>query len=246
MKFGSFCFFLVSVMSCVDAYGQVADSVSYHISVSSTGNFSRSNDQRSYLFNNIAKVSRDGRNLFWQGSAGWIYSEQSGVKINNDFTAVLESDILRKRQRLYYWALGAFDKSYSLKIDHRLQAGAGLGYTVVESEKGLIVVSDGFLYERSELTDAELGYLQYDVWRNSLRLKYRWLPSPVVTLEGSAFVQPSLSDWGDDMIIRSSTTLSVKLKKWLSLATSCTYNRITLTGRENLIVTYGVTLDHFY
>jgi hypothetical protein len=246
MKLVIFSMALVSLLSGFNTRGQTPDSVTYHVVFSSTGNFTRSNDQRSYLFNNIAKANRDGRNLFWQGSAGWIYSEQSGVKVNNDFTAVLESDVLRKRQKLYYWGLLAFDKSYSLKIDHRLQMGAGLGYTLAEGGKGLLVVSDGIIYERSQLTDSELGYLDYDVWRNSLRIKYRWLPSAVVTLEGSAFLQPSLSRWWDDTVIRSATTLSVRIKKWLSLTTSCTYNRLTLTDRENLIITYGVTIDQIF
>lgn len=216
----------------------------YHLSFTSSGNFSKTNDQRSFLINNIAKVNRDGRNLFWQGTGGWIYSEQSGVKINNDYTAVLESDILRKRRRLYYWALGTFDKSFSLKINHRFQAGAGLGYTITESQKYLIVVSDGIIYERNELTDPELGYMTYSVWRNSFRFKYRWSPG-TVTLDGSAFLQPALWTWGDT-IIKSTTALSVKIKKWFSLTASCTYNRLTLTNRENLILAYGITLQHAY
>ena len=225
------------------AWGQGVDSIAYKVSLGSTGNFTRSNDQRGYLFNNLAKASRDGKNLFWQGTGGWIYSAQSGVKVNNDFMAVLESDVLKKQQRLYYWGLGTFDKSFSLKIDRRIQVGAGVGYTVVDNDKGVLVLSDGFLYERGKLTDAELGYLNYGVWRNSFRVKYRWTPRPLLTIDGSAFVQPSLFSW-DDTIIKAATTVSFKINKWLSIMTACTYNRLTLSGRENLIVTYGVTMEH--
>jgi len=237
-------FVLMVFVSC-RVCSQNVDSVGYKVSLSSTGNFTRSNDLRGYLFNNIAKASRDGKNLFWQGTGGWIYSAQSGVKVNNDFTAVLESDVLKKRQRLYYWGMAAYDKSYSLKIDHRLQLGAGVGYTVVDNNKGTLVLSDGFLYERSELTDPELGYLNYDAWRNSFRVKYRWVPRTALTIGGSAFLQPSLFSW-DDTVIKSVTTVSFKVNTWLSLATSCTYNRLTLTGRENLIVTYGVSMEHLF
>jgi hypothetical protein len=209
------------------------------------GNFTRSNDLRGYLFNNVAKASRDGRNLFWQATGGWIYSAQSGVRVNDDFTGVLESDVLKKKQRLYYWGFVAFDRSYSLKIDRRLQVAAGLGYTVAGGERGSLVITDGLLYERGEMTDSELGYLNYDVWRNSLRIKYRWTPSAMLAVEGSAFLQPALFSW-DDMIIKSTTTVFMKINKWLSLTASCTYNRLTLTGRENLIITYGVTMDHLF
>jgi len=234
---------LALVLVSFGVFGQGGDSITYKVSLGSTGNFTRSNDQRGYLFNNNAKASRDGKNLFWQASGGWIYSAQSGVKVNNDFTAVLESDVLKKRQRLYYWGMCAYDRSFSLKIDHRLQLGAGVGYTVVDNDKGTLVLSDGFLYERSQLTDPELGFMDYDVWRNSFRVKYRWTPRASLTVDGWAFVQPSLFSW-DDTIIKSATTVSYKVNRWLNLTAACTYNRLTLTGRENLIVTYGVTLEH--
>lgn len=219
------------------------DTVVYSVHASSTGSFSKTNDLRSFVFNNILKLGVTKGNLSAQSSNGWIYGEQANIKINNDYTAVLEGDWLKKTKKLYVWGIGTFDKSYSLKINYRHQVGAGPGYTIVRNDKVSVIVSDGIMFEEGDLTDPVLGKISYSTWRNSFRLKYHWIINNMITFDGTGFIQPSLSNW-DDYILRYSTTLSVKLKKWLSLTSSLTYNRITRTDRENLVVTYGVAVNY--
>jgi hypothetical protein len=242
MKILAFLLVLIS-LGILNAQPIPNDSIIYSARASSTGSFSKTNDLRSFLFNNVLKLGVSKRRFSLQNSEGWIYGEQSDVKINNDFTAVLEGDWLKNVNKLYVWGIGTFDKSYSLKINYRYQAGAGPGYTIVRNEKVTLVVSDGLMFERGDLTDAERGQITYSTWRNSFRLKYHWLIGNTVTFEGTGFVQPSLSHWNDN-IIRYSTTLSIKLRKWLSLTSSLTYNKVTRTERENLIATYGIAVNY--
>ena len=178
-----------------------------------------------------------------QNSDGWIYGEQSSIKINNDFSSVLEGDYLKNVSKLYVWGLGTFDKSYSLKINYRYQVGAGPGFTVVRDNKSSLIISDGIMFERGDLVDPELGPISYTTWRNSFRVKYRWLIHELVTFDGTGFVQPSLSHKHDN-ILRYTTTLSVKVRKWLSLTSSVTYNKLTRTDRQNLVVTYGIGVSY--
>lgn len=227
------------------ACAQFNDSIAYYAYYNSTGTFTKTNDQRSFVFNNVFKFSVSKKIVSLNTTNSWLFGKQGDVKINNDFSSALEADFLKKTNKLYYWALGTFDKSFSLNIDHRFQVGAGLGWTAVDTKNILLVLSDGIIFEKGDLTDSELGQLSYTTWRNSFRVKYRWNITELLILDGSAFFQPSLEEW-EDQIVRSNTTLAFKIKKWLSLTSAFTYNKVTITGRENLLVTYGIILENYF
>lgn len=229
----------------VRVVAQFNDSITHYVYYGSSGTFNKTNDGNSFVLNNNGKFTLEKKKVSFHSINTWIYGEQSGVLINNDFSSVLDCDILKKQQKFYYWAIGTFDKSFSLKINHRFQAGGGLGYNLLKKEHASIVVSDGLIYEQADLTDNELGHLNYDVWRNSFRIKYHWTIHNILVLDGSGFLQPSLSS-GNDNIIKSTTTFSLKIKKWLSFTSSLTYNKITLTGRENLLMTYGLVMEKYF
>ena len=93
--------------------------------------------------------------------------------------------------------------------------------------------------------DSELGERNYRAWRNSFRIKFRSLPTELIVLEGTGFFQPSLSSM-KDYVVTSTTTVAVKIKKWLSLTSALTYNSVSLTGRENLLLTYGIALESYF
>lgn len=241
MKLLSLLIFIIPIGTLAQTV--VKDTAVYSVHASSTGSFSKTNDLRSAIFNNVLKLGVTKGNFSMQSSNGWIYGEQANVKINNDYSAVLEGDWLKKTHKLYVWGLATYDKSYSLKINYRYQVGAGPGYTFVRNDKITVIASDGLMFEEGDLTDPELGKISYSTWRNSFRLKYHWVISNMFTWDGTGFIQPSISHKHDN-IIRYSTTLSVRLKKWLSLTSSLTYNKLTRTNRENLVVTYGIAVNY--
>lgn len=227
------------------ALAQFNDSINHYVYIGSTGTYSKTNDLNSYVLANNVKFTVSKKRLSFHTANSWVYGKQSDVLSNNDFSSLLEFDFLKDQKRLYYWGTGTFDKSYSLKIDFRYQAGAGIGLNIAKSPKLIIHISEGILYETGSLIDKDLGERDYDVWRNSTRLKYRWVIGDIVILDGSMFYQPSIST-RNDVIFKSSTTLSIKIRKWLSLSSALTYNEITLTDRRNLIVTYGVIMERFF
>lgn len=227
------------------AFGQFNDSINHYIHIGSTGTFSKTNDLKSYVLANNFKFTISKKKLSFHTANSWVYGEQSDVKSNNDFSSLVEFDFLKNQKRFYYWGTGTFDKSFSLKIDYRYQAGAGLGWNAVKNPTLLIHITEGILYETGSLIDRDLGERDYNVWRNSARVKYRWVLKDLVILDGSLTYQPSIST-RHDVIFKSSTTLSIKVRKWLSLSSAFTYNEITLTDRRNLIVTYGVVMERFF
>ena len=90
MKFVVVLFFFVSTLCSAQK-----DTVVYSAHLSSTGSFSKTNDLSSFVLNNVVKLGASRGVFSVQTSNGWIYGEQSDVKINNDFTSVLEGDWLK-------------------------------------------------------------------------------------------------------------------------------------------------------
>lgn len=232
---------------CKNVLAQFNDSTHYYTRFASTGVINKTDGASSYVLSNFATYSVDKRRYFFTGSASYIYGANDGGLTNNDFSTTASFDYLRKQQKLYYWALVNYDKSYSLKITNRLQAGAGLAYRFIKdpTHKQDFTLSDGFLYETSNLVDKKLGKDVYQTVRNSLRIKYHFTINNIVVIDGNNFFQPSILDISD-YVIKSTNTLSVKLYKWLSVTAAQTYNKVKRTDRENLLLTFGLTVDKYF
>ena len=234
---------LLMLGCCVRA--QFNDSTHYYIKYATTGIINKTDDARSYVLNNALAFQVNRKDLTLYSNTAWIYGRQESSLTNNDFSTTLNADYLRNVQRLYYWALTSFTSSYSLKINYQFQAGAGVGYNIIKQENAELEVSDGFLYETSNLRLANDIRDIYQTVRNSFRLKYRWDINKLVVWEGMHFWQPSLLRI-DDYIIRSTSSLSVKLRAWLNLTAALTYNKINRTRRENLLVNFGLTAEKYF
>jgi hypothetical protein len=244
----AFCILVFAMAMSVTTQAQFNDTVNYYIKYSSTGTINKTNDGDSYVLNNNARFSIAKKRVSLNTSLFWIYGRQSDLLVNNDFTAALDGNLYNlKMRRLYYWGLALYESSFSLKIHDRLQTGAGLGYDLIDKPDLLVNVSDGVLYEKSNLYQAAEGGVSsdYETYRNSFRLKFRWVIKDRVTFEGTDFLQHSLSD-RKDYIIKSNTNVSIKLIKWLSFTTSLTYNKITETQRENLLLNFGLMIEKYF
>jgi hypothetical protein len=104
-----------------------------------------------------------------------------------------------------------------------------------------LVVSDGLLYEETSLYETS----KYETFRNSFRIKHKFVFKKLITLEGSHFWQQSLSSW-DDYIIKSNATLSIKLKSWLSLTGALTYNKVNINRQENFLLNVGLSFEKYF
>lgn len=226
-------------------FAQFNDSIFYHLKFASTGVINKTNDGNSYVLSNALAFDTKKREISFNTGASWIYGAQQKNLTNNDFNIHGSMDIGKKLHKLYYWALLNYEKSYSLKINHRLQAGAGAAYNVIDSPFLKINISDGILYERGDLIDPDLGHDIYNIPRNSFRLLYHWSLKNRLIIDGAHFYQPSFKDVGD-YILQSTNNVSVKLKEWLNITASLIYNKVSRTKRENLLITYGLTLEKYF
>jgi hypothetical protein len=235
----------VAVIPAMPCAAQFNDSVHHNIGYTATGIINQTNEGNSFVLNNSAKFNINKKNKFFNSNAGWVYGKQNGQLTNNDVTATLDFDIYGKLPHLYYWGLAGYDKSYSLKINDRFQGGLGLGYNLLDKKTASFVISDGILYEYSDLEDTVSSHDRYHTLRNSLRLKYHFVWKGIIILDGVQFWQPSLSSQSD-YIIKSTNSLSFKLKKWLNLTSSLIYNKVNRTQSKNLLFTVGLSADYYF
>lgn len=85
----------------------------------------KTNDGRSYVLNNGLIFNINKKRTELSSNNSWIYGRQNDVLINNDFSSVLNFDLLQNVRRLYYWGLASFTTSYSLKINYSIPGRCG-------------------------------------------------------------------------------------------------------------------------
>lgn len=240
-----FSFFLVAFLFSQQLFAQYNDSVYHHFSFSTTGIINKTKDSRSFVLNSGAAFGINKKKISQNTAASWIYGKANDKLSNNDLSINADVDYLRDVQKFYYWALANFDESYSLKINYRFQSGVGVGFNLFREKDLNVVLTDGFIYETSDLTDPVLGKDVYETVRNSFRVKYHIGLKKLLVVDGSHFIQPSLLSL-KDYIIKSNTTLTLKLNEWLGINSSFTYNKINRTKRENLLFTFGLSVDKYF
>jgi hypothetical protein len=236
--------FLLALLAS-PCFAQFNDSTHYYFRYAATGVINKTDDGNSYVLNNALTFNVNKKKVTINSNAAWVYGIQNDDLTNNDFSAVSDIDYLKNIQKLYYWGMIAYDNSFSLKINHRLQTGVGVGYTFVNTDKLNFVLSDGFVFETADLIDSKLGHDVYNTVRNSFRIKYKWEIKNLFVFDGSDFIQPSITSI-NDYVLRFTNNFSVKLKEWLRLTAALNYNKINRTAHENLLLTFGVTAEKYF
>ena len=231
----------ILILHFFTANAQYTDTTHYHIMLASTGSINKTDNSNVYLLNNALNFGIKEKSIVLNSTNSWVYGKQNNMLTNNDFSSALFFNLYKTLPHFYYWGLLNYNTSYSLKINNQLLAGLGIAYSVVDEKNTYINLSDGVLLDQSDLLVNDI----YHTYRNSFRVQFHFAVQNLVTIDGSNFFQNSFSR-GNDYIIRSTTTLGLKLRKWLSLTTSLTYNKMNITSSNNLIFTYGITVDRYF
>lgn len=233
------------IFHCSRLNAQFNDSTNHFISYSSTGVINKTNDGDSYVLNNNIRFNVRRKDLSVNMASAWIYGEQNDRRTNNDFNSSLDFNLFKTFKHFYYWGLSTYEKSFSLKINDRFQVGLGGAYNIVERTSLFINVSEGVLFEKSDIFLNDTTREKNEILRNSFRFRYRWVIKEMITLDGTHFIQNSLAD-GNDYIIKSINGLNIRLYKWLNFTTALTYNKVNKTQRENLLLTFGLTAEKYF
>ena len=257
-QYGGHVFYLCSQMRCrqlalcilftipaARVAAQFNDSVFYHFNAVASGSLNRTNDVTNYLLNNALKFSARKKSVSANISNSWIYGQQQKTPANNDYTGTLDINLYKTFPGFYYWGLGNYTTSLSLKINNQYQYGLGIAYSIFDTANIYLNVSDGIIYENSDIIVDDTSRQTYSTFRNSFRLSFRFVAWDVFIINGTGFLQNSL-EYKNDYILRGNFAASLRLRRYLGITAAISYNKISRTGRENLLFTYGVTIDNYF
>lgn len=228
-----------------ETQAQFNDSTFYMLRYSATGILNRTNDATSYALSNALRFGVRKKELALNSNTTWVYGEQQTRLTNNDFATSLDANWFRPSKPLYYWALANFESSFSLKVNMRTQSGVGLAYNFVDKPDFFINLSEGLLFEKANLRRDGIPDDVYSTWRNSFRLRLRYVHKQRITLESTSFIQHSLQQ-ASDYIITSNNSILVKLHKGISFTSALKYDLVQRNRRENLLITFGFTAESFF
>lgn len=229
------------------AFSQFNDTVNYYAGVTANGTINKTNTASSYVANHALRLSVKKQSISLNSTSTWVYGMLNEKLTNNDFNSALDFNLYKGLlvPHSYYWGLATYTSSYSLKINNQYQAGAGVAYDVVDRKRLRFNLSDGILYEQSDITLKDTTRDVYNTFRNSFRVLLRFTVWETVSLYSMTFYQNSLSN-STDYIFRTNNGLDIKLRKWLSLNGGYTYNKFSRTGKENTLFTYGLKVEHYF
>lgn len=235
---------LLCLAAAAQGFAQFNDSTHHRFRYLGAGSLNKTDLAKAYLLSNSLMYDVSKPNYAFSSTANWIYGQQNKLLTNNDFSAGANFDFRKAPNKVFYWAYAGYQSSYSLQVNYKVQAGAGAGYIFLDDASKMLNISDGFLYEANNLKAMPENDV-YSTIRNSFRLKYKFVIDKNITLGGSNFFQPSLLSI-NDYIISLNNNISYKVKQWLNLTAGMNYNRINRTRKENLLLTFGVSIDRYF
>jgi hypothetical protein len=236
---------LIGMLTSTSGLAQFSDSTHYYIKYASTGSINRTDDGNAYLLNNAFGFKVSKKKIALNADASYVYGQQNSALTNNDLWASLNFNLYTNNRRFYYWGLVNYDKSYSLKINNRFQGGLGVAYDLIRKPEIILNLSDGILFENNDLFLEDTIPDIYHTFRKSFRVYYKWTIKNIIVLEGTHFLQQSLVH-SSDFILKSNNSLSIKLRSWLAITAALNYNRVNRTRRENLLISYGLTVEKYF
>ncbi|WP_345947816.1 DUF481 domain-containing protein [Mucilaginibacter sp. PAMB04274] len=235
----------VLLLGSFTASAQFNDTTNYHVIFNATGSANRARDGNAYLLNNGLRFEVKKKSVAMNLSNSWVYGKSNGALTNNDYSASFDFNLYKAMPHAYYWGLANYNTSYSLKINNQLLAGGGIAYSIYDRPNAYLNVSDGILYDLSDINTTDTTREVYYTYRNSLRLQFHFVVKDLITLDGSNFLQNSVTRKGD-YIIRTNVGLGFKLNNWLTLNSALSYNKISRTQSENLLFTYGLKVEKYF
>ncbi len=237
--------FSAACICSLTAHAQFNDSVHYQARIAANGNFSKTADGFTMLYNNGVKFNTRFERFHFNSAGSWIYGRNPQKVTNNDWNAVADFNVFARNRAFYYWGLFNFTSSYSLNVNRQFQSGAGLAYTIFHNKPFNIGLSNGLIHEFSNVYTSDNETIEYITLRNSFRLRINYAPNKRIKFSSVLLHQPSL-DIKNDYIINGNATLEIKINKWVNLTTGFTYNKVSRTNKENMIFTYGVVAERFF
>lgn len=170
-----------------------------------------------------------------------VFGQSLNTLTNRDYTFGMDYNRFWTPGKIWYtWVLGNYTSSYSLNVLSQWQLGIGLAWNAVDRDDLWLNISDGIIYETGRIVNTELLEENRQTLRNSLRINFGWVWKEKLEFKTVNYWQPSLHQISD-YLVNSQTDLKYRFYKGFQLALSLSYNKASMTDKENLVFTYGIS-----
>lgn len=235
---------LILLLGTIHSLKANEDSLRHEIHANFSGTINQTSEGSVYQLTHTLNYGYKQERMTFNARAGMIFGQSLGNLTNRDFNVGSDINVFWDDAKKWYaWGLGNGINSYSLKINHQFQVGGGLAWNAIDEKHISLNISDGLVYEQSEIISGEGELINYSTLRNSMRINFRYTWKEAITFRTTNYWQPSLTV-ANDNIITSNTELQIKLWKWVHINSKLQYNMISRTEKENIIFSYGLSLQH--
>ena len=237
---------MLAIVVTVSAQGKW----SYHLGF---GGEYKSGNVNTTTFHNSGGMERNDSTLAFDANYAIVYGMKDKVVYDKSLTANMKFDLWQYSR----WSPFVLMTYYNNKFkgyEYKLSFLAGVKYRLFWNKNCDYSVSAAYVYdyvyyfkydENGLIPESER--LKPQVNRLSLRFKARQKITDAVMLNHTTFYQPSFTDFANDYIVTSITSLSTQISKHLSLDLSFNYEYHSLVpkgvAKQDIITTAALKLN---
>jgi hypothetical protein len=235
---------LAITILCFSSFAQFNDSTRYYLGYSLTGSYNKNHLNTSFVLSNSLQFKHKAEDLLYNLNLRHVLGKQQYRTVNNDFTGLFDVNRFLFFPGFYTWGLASYSSLFSVNVDHQVQIGAGIAYNLVNKKRFKLNLSDGIIYDFSQIRVSDSIPLTYGTYRNSVRLQVKLFVKEFFTLQSAVYVQHSLKT-SHDMIIRGEGELILHLSDVIKGNMKVQYNQFSLTEQKSLFITWGILLNKY-
>ena len=209
----------------------------WHYSMAFGGEL-KSGNVNTATFRNGGSITRNDSILSLDAGYAIVYGEKDKVVFDKSLTAHLKFDIWQYDRWSPFLSTTYFNNKFK-GFDYRLSCLLGAKYRIFCNKKCDYSISLAYVQDYTDYGANTTKTLKAMVSRMSLRFKIKQKIADNVFLKHMTFWQPSLmhptTSMAEDYVILSTTSISTKISKHLSLDFNFTYeyNSLVPTGIKN-------------
>lgn len=228
---------LLAMMLMLASIGAVSAQGKWNYQLSFGGEL-KSGNVNSLTLNNSGAIARNDSTLAFDADYSIVYGEKDHEEYDKGFNANIKFDLFQYDRWSPFVSASYINNKYKGYM-YKTSLLAGVKYRIY-TLPGVCdySVSAAFVYDFVQYT-VDDDALKPQVARLSLRAKIKQKITDAVSLKHTTFYQPSLTDFVDDYIITSITSLETKLSShiFFDISFSCEYRNIVPDGIERFDTT---------
>jgi len=193
----------------------------WHYSFSLGGEY-KSGNVNTFTFNNRGGIERNDSTLALDANYAIVYGQKDHVEYDKSLTGNLTFDIWQYNRISPFVAATYYNNKYK-GYEYKLSFLAGAKYRFFSNKNCDYSISAAYVYEYVDYFTTNTTILEPQVSRISLRFKMRHKINDAISVKHTTFYMPSVTNFTNDYIVTSTTSISSQLTQHLFLDVNFSY-----------------------